>query len=391
MTYRYDNDGDLASVTDSASGITSTYYYDYVERLMKYRETGGEHSLTVAYGYDSVNNLTSQTITVDSASRTMLYTYDDVNRITQVQDGSRGKSYTYDADGIRTSKTVNGTKHTYYYAGGKLLRETFGSNTLDFFYDASGNPYALKHNGTTYYYITNLQGDVMSIVNGSGTVVASYQYDPFGNLVSTEPAANSIGAINPLRYRGYVYDTESRLYYLQSRYYDPEMGRFINADALASTGLGILGFNMFAYCRNNPASRVDVSGYIDEEVDLDGETKDDLFPEPIGGGTSGGEGTVGTGYGSSTAKGLNFSSNESLMDHYARHNKEFGNAFETPQEYVDTANYVIENGEYVTSQNAYVKFYGMNGRANYAFVGISSDHLYITTFHLKQASQICFD
>ena len=90
--------------------------------------------------------------------------------------------------------------------------------------------------------------------------MATYKYDPYGNLVSSEPAANSIGAINPIRYRGYYYDTDSQLYYLQSRYYDPELGRFLNADAFASTGQGIIGTNMFAYCGNDPVNFNDPSG-----------------------------------------------------------------------------------------------------------------------------------
>ena len=153
-------------------------------------------------------------------------------------------------------------KHTYVYASGKLLRETFGDTTLDFFYSTSGQPYAMSHNGTAYYYITNVQGDVMSIVDGAGAVVVSYEYDPYGNILSTTGTlADTLGEINPLRYRGYVYDQETDLYYLQSRYYDPGMGRFINADAYASTGQGIIGHNMFAYCNNNPSNRVDTSGH----------------------------------------------------------------------------------------------------------------------------------
>ena len=290
--YTYNDMGNIATYTD-ANG-TVTYTYDDLGQLKK-----AVGSTTYSYTYDSAGNILTangHSYTYGDADwRDLLTKYDNVDIIydsignptsyyngtqwtfswehgrmlSTASGGGSSISYTYDVDGIRTSKTVNGTKHTYYYAGGKLLRETFGSNTLDFFYDVSGNPYALKHNGTTYYYITNLQGDVMSIVNGSGTVVASYQYDPFGNLVSTEPAANSIGAINPLRYRGYVYDTESRLYYLQSRYYDPKVGRFINADALVSTGQGILGYNMFTYCRNNPVNLVDSSGNYPEFLDID--------------------------------------------------------------------------------------------------------------------------
>ena len=112
----------------------------------------------------------------------------------------------------------------------------------------------------------------MSIVDRQGAVVASYNYDPYGNLISDEPAENTVGHLNPLRYRGYYYDSESRLYYLQSRYYDPELVRFINADSLASTGQGILGNNMFVYCGNNPASRVDDAGDAWEYIIEDAET-----------------------------------------------------------------------------------------------------------------------
>ncbi len=147
--------------------------------------------------------------------------------------------------------------HNYLYASGKLLRETYGSNTLDFFYDADGRPYALKYNGTAYYYITNLQGDVIQLVNASDAVVATYDYDPYGKLISS---SGTMADINPLRYRGYYYDTDTGFYYLQSRYYDPAICRFINADAYASTGQGMLGNNMFAYCLNNPVSCMDSSG-----------------------------------------------------------------------------------------------------------------------------------
>ena len=128
---------------------------------------------------------------------------------------------------------------------------------MDFFYDASGYPFALKYNGDLCYDITNLQGDVMSIVDPQGEVVAEYEYDPYGNILT---ATGPLADVNPLRYRGYVYDTETQFYYLQSRYYDPEIGRFLNADAYASTGQGILGNNMFAYCGNNPIINADMEG-----------------------------------------------------------------------------------------------------------------------------------
>ena len=103
----------------------------------------------------------------------------------------------------------------------------------------------------------------MSIVDAQGEVVASYEYDPYGNVIT---ATGTLAEVNPIRYRGYYFDAECNLYYLQSRYYDPAMGRFINADAFASTGQGILGNNMFAYCNNNPIARADPDGEAFETV-----------------------------------------------------------------------------------------------------------------------------
>ncbi len=156
-------------------------------------------------------------------------------------------------------------EHSYIYASGMLLRETITSGnttrTLDFRYDNVGYPYALIYNNgsttATYYYITNLQGDVMYLVDGNGIQVAAYTYDPYGKILS---AYGSMAEINPLRYRGYYYDSETGFYYLQSRYYDPNTCRFINADSYASTGQSYLGYNMFAYCGNNPVERTDADG-----------------------------------------------------------------------------------------------------------------------------------
>ena len=166
-------------------------------------------------------------------------------------------------------------QHSYIYASGRLLRETITTTAadgtvttevLDFAYDAQGTPYSLTYtNGTaspaTYYYITNLQGDVTQLIDSTGKEAASYSYDPYGKVMS---ARGAMAETNPLRYRGYYYDADTELYYLQSRYYDANVCRFINADSYASTGQGFLGCNMFAYCRNNPANRTDLGGYADE-------------------------------------------------------------------------------------------------------------------------------
>ena len=128
---------------------------------------------------------------------------------------------------------------------------------MDFLYDESGSPYSFIYNGTQYYYVKNLQGDVVKILNASGSVVANYSYDAWGKVTSS---GNVVGQYNPIRYRGYYYDTETGFYYLQSRYYDPTIKRFINADGYINANGDFLGFNMFAYCGNNPIARFDDGG-----------------------------------------------------------------------------------------------------------------------------------
>ena len=166
-------------------------------------------------------------------------------------------------DGLRTQRT-NGTKtYNYVYNGTKLSQMTVSGKTLNFTYDANGSPMTVEYLGATYYYVTNLQGDVDAILDGNGNYVVKYFYNAWGGLCSTVGSrASTLGVDNPLRYRAYVYDHEYGLYYLQSRYYDPYLGRFINADGLVSTGEGIQGYNMFAYCNNNPIMGYDPTGLV---------------------------------------------------------------------------------------------------------------------------------
>jgi len=140
------------------------------------------------------------------------------------------------------------------------MRVTKGSHVMDIYYDELRTKMLVSNTYGTFYYMVNAQGDVTGLVNSSGVRVVEYHYDAWGNLLSTT-GASGIGAENPLRYRGYVYDTETGLYYLQSRYYDPEMGRFINADSVVAGENGsVFGYNLFAYCFDNPVNMDDVAG-----------------------------------------------------------------------------------------------------------------------------------
>ena len=197
----------------------------------------------------------------------------------EIMSGSEGEPVEADVPAEDEAVSPQGTHvtgtqtvtHEYLTLNGKVARETIRTNNtltavLDFIYDESGKPFALKYstNGTsfeTYYYVLNLQGDVVKLIHYipgfEYESVATYEYDAWGNVSSS----GRLAEINPLRYRGYYYDNETGFYYLQSRYYDPANRRFINADSLASTGQGSLGTNMFAYCNNCPTIYHDPSGH----------------------------------------------------------------------------------------------------------------------------------
>lgn len=153
---------------------------------------------------------------------------------------------------------------TLHYEEGLLYGMKVGTNQdFLFSYDEDGKPFAVWYNGTQYYYETNLQGDVVSILDVSGNEVASYAYNAWGKQTSADPSSE-IGKYNPLRYRGYVYDTDMKWYYLQSRYYDPEIGRFINIDEpsmLLGDQENLLQYNLYVYCFNNPVNFSDSNGH----------------------------------------------------------------------------------------------------------------------------------
>ena len=200
-------------------------------------------------------------------------TWKNGRQLTTLTNGDTSISYGYDSDSVRTTKTVNGVKYTYAYLNGQLLYETRGDAKFYYSYDSNGILYNVRYTLTdggteySYYYTHNSRGDIVGIYNGAGELKAHYEYDAWGNVISitdnngnaiTNP--NHIGNLNPFRYRGYYYDTESGFYYLMSRYYDPVTHRFINADGYFQSGGNILDANMHSYCGNNPIMFADPTG-----------------------------------------------------------------------------------------------------------------------------------
>ncbi len=149
----------------------------------------------------------------------------------------------------------------YLWAGELLISQDDGTNQINWSYDHSGTAVGFAINGTPYFYLRNLQNDVVGIYDLDGSVVVRYTYDAWGNILTTTgPAAATLGALNPIRYRGYYYDTETGYYYCQSRYYNPLWCRWISADVLMDTGDGVLGTNMYAYCNGDPVNFSDPEG-----------------------------------------------------------------------------------------------------------------------------------
>ena len=279
-TYTYDTAGNIQSETKTVGSTTTTKSYTYSAGDWKdlLIEVGG-----TAISYDSNGNPSNW---YNGSKTYSKMKWANGRQLTSVTIGSKTADYAYDANGIRTQKTVGDVTHTYYTLNGKLMRETFpdGDVTIimDFIYDESGNPFAVcysKNGGTsftTYFYGTNAQGDVEKIfrvLQDAETgeyeekVYGYYTYDAWGNVTAKTAAGNTPGSTtlvyrNPIRYRGYVYDNETGWYYLQSRYYDPVNHRFINADSYASTdSTDAIACNMFAYCENNPILNVDSNGH----------------------------------------------------------------------------------------------------------------------------------
>ena len=297
--YEYDEFNQLITFCDYIN--QKQYRYDYDEAGNILTETVsriGAHgqlydSRVNAYGYDDANwgdKLTSyngETITYDEIGNPLSYrdgmtmTWLNGRKLTTLQSGNDSISYKYDSNGVRTSKTVNGVEYTYEYLNGKLMHETRGEKVFDYCYDANGQLYAVSYkansstNAVTYYYAHNWRGDITSIYDGDGNMVAKYEYDAWGNVLTVTDANNKsitdknhIANLNPFRYRSYYYDSESGLYYLMSRYYDPVVHRFLNADGYFQSGDNILDTNMNAYCRNNPIMNLDFTGMVVFSVSL---------------------------------------------------------------------------------------------------------------------------
>ena len=324
-TYAYDSFGNIQTITDSA-GLVTRYYYDDQQQLI--RENNPYTNTTYVYTYDRGGNRTSRTtytyttgsltnsisntsysyngdrltaigstaITYDEIGNprfvgTTEFTWQNGRQLVKIESPNGALrdvyEFTYNDSGIRTSKTVNGIEHVYTLNGSQIVTESWVQNNVEYvivyLYDESGAPIGMQYRTSNYawgefdnyYFEKNMFGDVVAVYNEAGNKIGSYKYDAWGVCnASVESTASTlekkvVRTLNPFRYRGYYYDTETGFYYLQSRYYNPQWGRFLNADGYINANGDLIGFNMYAYCSNNPVMYTDPSGMCFEWL-LDG-------------------------------------------------------------------------------------------------------------------------
>ncbi len=272
INYTYDADSQLTG--SSGDGYSASYSYDSRGNITNKTVNGTETTFTYANSgwKDQLVSVNGTELTYDANGNVLTYgnkeyTWNTGRNLAQITDGDNTYSYTYDENGIRTSKTVNDATTYYHTKDGVIVSQSDGTNTMYFQYDTNGAPLGFIYNGTQYFYITNHMGDVIGITDSTGTLIAQYEYDEWGNVLSTSD--NNIANINPIRYRGYYQDAETGYYYLQSRYYDAAICRFINADVVEISDVVkniSSGINLFSYCNNNPTNDSDPKGNISDKL-----------------------------------------------------------------------------------------------------------------------------
>lgn len=300
IEYQYDENGNIAEIkTDGV--VTAAYEYDGFGQLI--REDSLESGTTVINEYDTGGNILSSTeYALDMEAETddlaggkqIVYeygdqqwgdlltayngaeiTYDEIGnpikyyngmtfewngkQLASVENEGGTTTYSYNGDGLRTGKNTAGEQTEYFWENGNLIGENRNGNVIWYMYDAGNTIAGFQYDGNSYYFNKNLQGDIVSIVDSSGAVLVEYEYDAWGKT-TVASGDETLGNLNPIKYRGYYYDNETGFYYLQSRYYDANTGRFLNADYHLDYGAGNAEGNLFTYAANNSVMRVDPTG-----------------------------------------------------------------------------------------------------------------------------------
>ena len=294
-SYKYDKLGNITEVK-KGNTITNRYYYDEHSQLIKDEDL--VNNKTTNYSYDNYGNILSrktyeygtdtlidedtyeygnsnwqdqltkfnnEVITYDAIGNpltigTKTLSWKNGRELSSYSDGTNNITYKYNIDGIRTEKNVNGITTKYYLEGSKIVFEDRNGTMIYYIY--SGDELlGFKYNDNIYYYHKNIFGDIIGILDSSYSEIVTYEYDSWGHITNIVDNSNTnLGTINPFRYRSYYYDEETNLYYLNSRYYNANIRRFINADVMICSNNDIITGNSFVYVSNNPINFSDKNG-----------------------------------------------------------------------------------------------------------------------------------
>ena len=291
-TYTYDAQGQLTREYDPDKKLYLGYQYDAGGNLTEVRsypagaEGGPEGTGTVlkTFAYDSTWKDQLASVTMDGKTRNFTYdangnllnggkytySWTKGSLLEKVTGDGLEAVYTYDASGIRTSKKVNGTTTEYLTAGGSVLSEKKNGVWQHYLYDGSGQLMAIRYKGADYYYIRDGLMTITGLVDANGAAVVNYRYDSWGRLLGiTGSLAETLGKDNPYRFKGYYYDEETGMYYLKSRYYQPEICRFISADDISimlDNPMSLWDKNLYVYGDNDPVNKKDDDGEIAQFV-----------------------------------------------------------------------------------------------------------------------------
>lgn len=303
-SYKYDNLDNITDIYYNDNLINQYYYDDYNELITTKDYTNNQQ---INYNYDENGNILTKTyidLETNNIIKTDTYqyvnlnwkdqltnynginiTYDSIGNPVMIDNNinliwTEGKNltsyvdniksltinYKYNKENIRTSKIVNGVETKFYLENDNIIYEQRENNLIYYLYDLTGL-IGLKYNDSLFYYVKNSVGDIIGILDSNYDQIVSYKYDDWGKVISIKDNfdneitdINNIGIINPFRYRGYYYDNETKLYYLNNRYYNPEWSRFINADGILGQNEDQLSYNLYIYTSNNPINYSDLNG-----------------------------------------------------------------------------------------------------------------------------------
>ncbi len=277
-SYTFDKAGNrlTETVLAGAVSVTTTYTYNEQNRLISTVKQSGNETVTEKYGFDNNGNTISKTketikpvdanvtgnFNLSKAGNSITnevtyYQFDVWNQLAKTITGDKKITYAYNGEGYRVAKTENGQKTNYLYEEDKVILETDGTGN-----QTAKNIYGINlltrtSGSDTMNYMYNGHGDVTALLNEDGTISGTYYYDAFGNIVEQTGNVN-----NNITYAGYQYDKETDLYYLNARYYDSKIARFINEDTYAGDPNDPLSLNLYTYCLNNPIIYFDPTGHL---------------------------------------------------------------------------------------------------------------------------------